>query len=90
MSFRAGNSSLRGFLNEFFLRGLVGNRSGRSGEPKGEGQAVFPQGLAQEEVDSSIEVQPKFKEKRFCLGGQFRVEMESFRHGKLVVRVPEG
>ena len=45
---------------------------------------------AKEKMDGSTEVQPQLKEECFSLGGQFRVEMESFRHGKLVVRVPEG
>ena len=59
------------------LSAFVENKAGRLAE--------IAEQLAKEEVDSSIEVQPQFKDKRFSLGGQFRVEMESFTHGKLVV-----
>ena len=58
-------------------------RNGRRRETEGEGQGVFPQGLPQEEMYGGVEIQSQLAEKLFGFGGQFRVQMEMFRHGKL-------
>ena len=58
-------------------------RNGRCCEAEREGQGVFPQGLPKEEMYGGVEIQPQLEEKFFGFGGQFRIQMEMFRHGKL-------
>ena len=59
------------------------SRNGRCCEAEREGQGVFPQGLPKEEMYGGVEIQPQLEEKFFGFGGQFRIQMEMFRHGKL-------